>query len=291
MKAKGETRFAVGSFAVGSIRNRSQESVESLRDCAGMDLCRLIDMASEGNKKAMKALHRILVGIISQFGEICDGTPEVFEPIARKTSFWPGFLTCDADIKNQNAALVATLNLGRDAELNYSGKQWSRGTPETCIALELYGVVNAYRESWSRRGETRLALQRFKKRFPGFKRPTPPPPPKQSAELAAALAKQRAEIDVEFSLYDDTYNLAKKLQPLSRKNYPQWFEAAWPAFLGRWKKDFENRKCFAGYWRSPTYKEDTTSGKQLKSNARALIRDAIKKKIKQSFRSIAPKVV
>ena len=264
-------------FAVGSLRNRSQESAESLRDCAGSDLCRLIDMASEGNKKAMKALHRILPGVISEFGEICDAAPEVFEPIARKTSFWPGFITCDRDLVRQNADRVLRLNLGLEAGLNYTGKQWTRETPETRIAVDLYVSVLTQWENWLRRGEQRQALERFKKRFPGYKRTSPPPQP--SGKYAE-----------EFSLYNDTRELAKKLQPLTRKNYAQWFKAAWPTFIAGHGKAFENHKHFASYWRSPAYQEDTPNGKQLKGNPRALIRDAIKKKLKQSFRSIAPKV-
>jgi hypothetical protein len=268
-------------FAIGSIRNRSQESVESLANCAGIDLLRLIDIAGEGNEKAMKALHRILAGVIFEFGEICDATPEVFEPIARKTTFWPGFLTCDADVKKYNAARVATLNLGRDAGLNYAGKQWTRETPETDIAVGLYVSVLNARDAWLRRGETRRALQRSKKLFPGYKRTAPPP-----LKLSSALTE-------EFSLYNDTRELAKKLQPLSRKNYAQWFEAAWPTFIGMHGKAFENGKRFAHYWRNAIYMESTPGSlreKRLKSNARALIRDAIKKKIKQGFRSIAPKI-
>ena len=79
----------------------------------------------------------------------------------------------------------------------------------------------------------------------------------------------------------ESRKLAKSLYPLSRQNYGDWSKASWPLFESRYGKDFENRKCFSEYWRSLTYKG--------KKNARALIRDAIKKKIKQAFRSIAPK--
>ena len=267
-------------FSAGCFRDRSQESVESLANCANEDLWRLFYLTSKGNKTASKKLHGLAVSAVFRFQEICDARPKVFEPIAQKTDIWPGFLTCDADIKKDNAARVATLNLGRDAGLNYSGKQWTRNTQETSIALRLYRSVLAHRKAWLRRGETRRTLELLKNRFPSLDMTSPSPEP---------IGKYAEEP----RLYYNSYELVKKLQPLSRKNYAQWFKAAWPTFIAGHGKAFENHKHFAHYWRDgDTYKEDVPNnpGKtRLKHNARALIRDAIKKKIKQAFRSIAPK--
>ena len=71
------------------------------------------------------------------------------------------------------------------------------------------------------------------------------------------------------------------MPPLTRQNYKEWFNEAWPYYIERHGKDYENKKQFSHYWKNNAYKG--------KSNARALIRDAIKKKIRQAFRSIAPK--
>jgi hypothetical protein len=181
--------------------------------CAGADLRWLIDLASEGNKTAGKSLHKLLVGSVWEFEQICDATPEVFEPIARKTCFWPGFITCDRDLVRQNADRVLRLNLGLEAGLNYTGKQWTCETLETRKAVGLYVRVMGQRETWLRRAETRQALERLKKRFPRLKRTSPPPQP--NAKFAEFTAKHAEE----FSLYNETYELAKKLQPLTRKNY------------------------------------------------------------------------
>lgn len=76
---------------------------------------------------------------------------------------------------------------------------------------------------------------------------------------------------------------AKKLPTLSRQNFQLWWAVGEKMFLMEFGEIFESHERFAGYWH-PTH---PTYGGQ--SNRRALIRRDIKKKIQQSFRSIAAK--
>jgi hypothetical protein len=71
------------------------------------------------------------------------------------------------------------------------------------------------------------------------------------------------------------------LQPLSRRNFLEWWNLGKPIFIHLYGKDFENHKDFSGYWKNKAFRDDP--------KARAKIRSAIKKQIKQAFRSIAPK--
>jgi hypothetical protein len=165
--------------------------------------------------------------------------------------------------------------LGTESGLNYSGRQWTRDTPETSVALKLYGIVKGHREAWLRRKEQqkliREALENVNKslgRPPNF-RPKP-----KSLKVSDKLAQ-------EFERRGRSAKLARNLRPLDRTNYKQWYEAAMPEFVNFYGADFEDRKLFAGYWKNAAYKD--------KSKARALIRRDIKKKIQQAFRSIAPK--
>jgi hypothetical protein len=223
-------------FSRGCLRDRNQENAQSLAACAGYDFCTLIDRAGNGDREAAKELHKTLAGVLSEFTELCRAEPELFEPVARKCGDWPGFITRDADVRKSNADIITELGLGRGAELNYTGKQWSRETPETLVALQLYVLLRAEREHYAW--------------------------------------------------------LSKKLPPLSRPSAGKWFAAAWPRFIEQYGQDFENRKRFAHHWRNLVFKEDKPGcpgEKQLKPKARALIRDHIRKKIKQGFRSIAAK--
>jgi hypothetical protein len=252
------------------------KSVKSLAFRAGCDIVDLLELAADGHGEAAKEVHNLLYAAVSNFDEVCDARPDVFEPIARKAWVWPGLLSSQRDVKRSNEVRMNMLHLASEADLNITGKTWTIETPETKVALELYAMVKVQREAWLRRGETSRALERFKrrfkKRFPGFKRTAPPPGP--SRELAA-----------EFSLYDKTYSLARKLQPLSRKNYPQWFGAAWPTFLARYGKDFENRRCFAHLM--PTAEKRAV--KEAKK-PRGVLRRMIKNAVRQGFKHIAPKV-
>lgn len=79
--------------------------------------------------------------------------------------------------------------------------------------------------------------------------------------------------------------LARTLPPLTRQSFKAWFAAAVPMLEAVYGNDFENRKPFAAYWHPshPAYKGEPDRSR------RALIRRDIKAKLKQSFRSIAPR--
>jgi hypothetical protein len=78
-------------------------------------------------------------------------------------------------------------------------------------------------------------------------------------------------------------NDAKKLPMLTRETFRRWWKVGEKMFLNGYGKEFEKHERFAGYWHPnhPAYKGET--------NRRALIRRDIKKKVQQSFRSIAVK--
>jgi hypothetical protein len=260
----------------GGKKSESEFYLQAITGVATRALREIVRLAFNGNKMAADELHRILSSKVSAFDKLCHQHPELYEGAARKTTVWPAFISCDADIKKRNEKLLKMLNLGCDSGLNYSGKQWSRDTPEVSVALELWGIMNVYRKSWlDQPAQTKLIQAEWRRINKSLGRPAnyrPPPFKPQSTT---------PELKEKFRLMSESSNLAKELQPLNRQNYKQWFAASWPVFLARYRKDFENRTCFSDYWKSPAYKN--------KLHARAMIRDAIKKKIRQAFRSIAPK--
>jgi hypothetical protein len=254
-----------------------EDGLKSISSVARRALQELIRLASSGHVPAAKSLHGILVSSVSHFDELCHGTEfqEHFELIARKKSVWPGLLSCDADLNKRNKQLLARLKLGTEAGLNYSGRQWTRDTPETSGALKLWGIVKVYREAWqNHKVQAKLIREYWEKRNRELGRPTRFRPRPRPLAINAERAK-------ESRLHEQSQKLARNLQPLDRTNYKQWFEAAMPEFINVYGEDFENRKLFAGYWKNAAYKDEPM--------ARALIRRDIKKKIQQAFRSIAPK--
>ena len=82
-------------------------------------------------------------------------------------------------------------------------------------------------------------------------------------------------------LTDEQIKKLETLQPLSRRNYSEWWKLGEPVFIHRYGKIFEKHKDFSRYWKNAAFKDDPQAG--------AKIRSAIKKQIKQAFRSIAPK--
>jgi hypothetical protein len=76
------------------------------------DFGELIKLAYRGNKIAAEYVHDTLHTQIRTFVYLCDKSPELFRPIARKKSVWPAFITTDAEIALDNDAFAAKLKLG-----------------------------------------------------------------------------------------------------------------------------------------------------------------------------------
>lgn len=252
---------------------------------ASRALQELARLAFAGHDKSSIELHNILASHVHQFDELCHQNPKLFEPIARQTTYWPGVISCLTVTKKRNKKLLAMLNLGCDSGINVSGKQPDWETPEVEAASFLHGVMELYRREWLPENTKRVRanLKMINRRLgrPANYRPPPRNP-----------IPTKPEWEEEFRLRSESHKLAKNLKPLNRQNYRDWFKASWPLFLSRYRKDFENRKCFARYWENDAFMEPDPANpnkKRLTKRAQGDIRDAIKNKIKQAFRSIAPK--
>ena len=260
---------------------------DKIHHVASRALQEMVRLAFKGHEGCAKKLHLILTSHVHHFDKLCHQNPKLFEPIARKTTYWPALISCLTDTKKRNEQLMEMLNLGHDSGINISGKQPSSDIPEVKAAYFLHGVMEVYRQGWlDQPAQAKLLRAEWRRINKSLGRPANYRPPKPKP------IPTTPEWEEEFRLSGESHKLAKDLQPLTRQNYKQWFEASWPLFLSRYKKDFEKRKCFAHYWQSEAFMEPDPSNpdkKHLISSARGDIRHAIKKQIKQAFRSIAPK--
>jgi hypothetical protein len=189
--------------------------------------------------------------VVATLNRVCHDVPQVFQPLASKRLEWPGLIGVHKDIELIMGQLKNAIRLGANSPLNTVGKTWTSATVETKIAHNLFQRIEG------RDGN-----------------PTWPP---LRGNLAWPLWV-KGRFDLPESVVRE---IQTQLDPLSRKNYQQWWKIAEHFFLHRYGKDFENHKDFKGYWKNVTFKGDT--------KARAHIRSSIKKQIKQAFRSIAPK--
>ncbi len=229
----------------------------------------LILRAYDNDSEAAQTAHGFLVYLIQNFNEVCKKNPKVFEPIARKFLDWPGFISRIRDAKNDNEKIMDSLCLGKDVGLNFSkGKQPSIKTQEIKIAMRLHGLVDMYRKSWTPEeiAFRKRAVALTKKKIATLNKTIQPPKHDPVYDDPANKAG--------FVLQSQSRDRSKNLQPLNRDNYKDWFNAAWPAFLSHYGKDFEKRGAFKNY------KQGTPGQK----------RDAIKKKLRQAFRSLAPQI-
>jgi hypothetical protein len=219
------------------------------------------EISEKENQDAAERLYYLALLSVRNLLDVCHARPDLFRPIARHQLYWPSMTGWGADVERTNRELMKTLNLSEAAPLNTARngrKAFSiLGSPETQIACSLWGVVEFFR-----REEQGI----------------------YSGDPACSLVLPDLP-DIhnvrKLGLTDEHIEKLKSLQPLSRRNFLEWWKLGEPAFIHRYGKDFENHKNFSGYWKNKAFKDDP--------KARTKIRSAIKKQIKQAFRSIAPK--
>jgi hypothetical protein len=219
------------------------------------------EITKNENQYAIERLYHLTLLSVRNLYEICQSRPDLFREIARHQLYWPSMVGWGADVEKSNKLLMETLNLGETAPLNTARngrKSFSLlESAETQIACSLWGAIEFFRreEQYIYSGDPTCSLV------------LPDLPDIHSVR--------------KLGLSDEHIEKLKTLQPLSRQNFLEWWKLGEPAFVRRYGKDFENHEDFSGYWKNNAFKDDP--------KARAKIRSAIKKQIKQAFRSIAPK--
>jgi hypothetical protein len=219
------------------------------------------EITENKNQDAVERLYYLSLLSVNSLNEACEARPDLFRPIASQQLIWPSMTGWGADFVRINRELMESLNLGKTAPLNTARKGRKSfsvlESPETRIACSLWGAVEFFR-----REEQGICSS-----DPACSLVLPDLPDMHSVR--------------KLGLTDEHIEKLKTLQPLSRRNFLEWWKIGEPAFIHYYGKDFENHKEFSGYWKSKAFKGDP--------KARAKIRSAIKKQIKQAFRSIAPK--
>lgn len=221
------------------------------------------EISKKDNQDAADRLYYLALLAVNNLFDACKARPDLFRPIAMQQLFWPSLTGWGADVERTNRELMKFLKLSEAAPLS-SARDGRKAfsmleSPETGIACSLWAALEFFR-----REEQRIFCG-----DPACSLVMPDLPDIHSVR--------------KLGLSDDHIEKLKTLEPLTRQNFQEWWKLGEPAFVRRYGEDFENHKDFAGYWKSKAFKGDP--------QARAKIRSAIKKQIKQAFRSIAPRSV
>lgn len=127
--------------------------VEQLRFQAANALCKLRELAKK-DLATLEVLATELRFHVTGLKSDALENPEHYRKLARQCATWPASVSVDKEIQNEQLLFArAVLQLGADATLNYSGRQWSRGTPEIVAALRLIDWIH-------RRGDNLPPLKR-----------------------------------------------------------------------------------------------------------------------------------
>ena len=88
---------------------------------ARLAIMELFEQTSHGDHKtdAAKLLFQITRESVFCLEALCHHNPKLLEPIARKASSWPGFLTCDPASEASSKVMLEKLNFCKEPYLNY----------------------------------------------------------------------------------------------------------------------------------------------------------------------------
>jgi hypothetical protein len=110
---------------IEELRFQAANALIQLRELAKTDLGALEVLASELRHHVRGLNHDALEN------------PDHYGKIIRRCAAWPAAVSVDREIQNWQSRFSEKMELGADAPLNYTGKQWSRSTPEISAALRL----------------------------------------------------------------------------------------------------------------------------------------------------------
>ncbi len=220
-----------------------------------------MEVTEKENPDAVEKIYHLTLLAVRNLHEVCESRPDLFRPIARQQLFWPSMAGRGAYVERTNRELMELLNMGEAAPLNTA-----RNGRKSFSILE-GGATRIACSLW-------CAIEYFRREEQGVY---------GGAHLCSLVMPGLPDFYSarKLGLNDAQIEKLKTLLPLSRQNFVEWWELGEPAFVQHHGTDFENHKDFSGYWKNNAFKDDL--------KARAKIRSAIKKQIKQAFRSIAPK--
>jgi len=84
--------------------------------------------------------------LVTALEHMAQKRPELFRLVARKTFYWPGFISRKRVFGAKYAELMDKIELG--ADLPYSRKQWRLAAPTTRTAMELHLYCCSYNKQW-----------------------------------------------------------------------------------------------------------------------------------------------
>lgn len=127
-----------------SLAKNPPDEIERLRFQAANALLQLRELAKT-DAAALEVLATELQFHVRAMNKDAQAKPEHYRQLTRKCATWPGSISADKEIQRTQELLVKQLQLGTDTPLNYSGRQWSRRTPEIRAALYLIDCLQRQR--------------------------------------------------------------------------------------------------------------------------------------------------
>lgn len=116
------------------------DPIEKLRRQAAYALCELRRLAKT-DLRALEVLATELLLHVNELNSEALDAPVHYRKLTRRCATWPAAVSVDKEIQHWQKIVAAKLELGTDAPLNYSGKQWTRRTPEIRAALRLIDSI------------------------------------------------------------------------------------------------------------------------------------------------------
>jgi hypothetical protein len=84
--------------------------------------------------------------LVTALYDMAEKRPELFRLVARRTFYWPGFVSRKGAFKRKYDKLMDKIELGVDCP--YSTKKWQLSAPTTQLAIKLHLLCCTYEKQW-----------------------------------------------------------------------------------------------------------------------------------------------
>ena len=128
----------LNSTEVQKVSNETIDNIFTLRG-----------LIEKGEQEAAVELFKVAAFAAQSLTHLCEAKPDMFSPVAANQIAWPAMHSLHRGLLQKNNALVKSLKLAANTDINISGKgkAFSFDTPAARVALNHYNLARALRRA------------------------------------------------------------------------------------------------------------------------------------------------
>ncbi len=243
-------------------------SLEILDRVANKAFFSLFHTSFAKKAEAVEVISAMVFGAVNALEVLVVVQLNLVQEVARKRGGWPILFGPHWSDRKRCEDLLGKLEVGRGLGVNLWGKSWSAESSVSHAALHLKFTLDLLRE----KPESFAEMRRYFQRESG----------------AASCARAETQFKKDMKNLDRLQAMVSKLPLFTKKTYVQWWEGA-SIWMDMFDPHFEEQKEYDLIKQSLIREYKCLTPARRGANLTpGMLRGAIKRRLRQTFKSIAP---